>query len=150
MDEVACVTTRICFARRDWDSVYGFGTILIECRNSTDGARSVSKTLATGCVRATCATAGHPVRSASSGCSGKRFAPTTDASLRTSSCSQTDTKLVTLRDAANVLLDVFTLVNAPAGVLDHAIGSLLTAAETGKRVDLVEATETIERARRLL
>ena len=50
VDEVACVTTRICFARRDWDSVYGFGTILIECRNSTDGARSVSKTLATGCV----------------------------------------------------------------------------------------------------
>ena len=63
------------------------------------------------------------------------------------------TKLVTLRDAANVLLDVFTSVNAPSGVLDHAIGSLLTAAETGKRADLVEATETIERvlrARRLL
>ena len=52
-----------------------------------------------------------------------------------------------------MLLDVFTSVNAPSGVLDHAIGSLLTAAETGKRADLVEATETIERvlrARRLL
>ena len=38
------------------------------------------------------------------------------------------TKLVTLRDAANVLLDVFTSVNAPSGVLDGAIGSLLKAA----------------------
>jgi len=58
------------------------------------------------------------------------------------------TKLVTLRDAANVLLDVFTSVNAPSGVLDHAIGSLLTAAETGERGDLVEATEAIERVLR--
>ena len=38
------------------------------------------------------------------------------------------TKLVTLRDAANVLLDVFTSVNAASGVLDGAIGSLLKAA----------------------
>jgi hypothetical protein len=59
-------------------------------------------------------------------------------------------KLVTLRDAANVLLDA---ANARSGGFDHAIGSLLTAAETGKRADLVEATGSIERAlraRRLL
>jgi len=62
-------------------------------------------------------------------------------------------KLVTLRDAANALLDVFTSVNAPSGVLDHAIGSLLTAAETGKRADIATATDAIERVlrtRRLL
>ena len=61
------------------------------------------------------------------------------------------TKLVTLRDAANVLLDV---VNARSGGrLDRTVWSLLTAAETGKRADLVEATEAIERVlreRRLL
>ena len=61
------------------------------------------------------------------------------------------TKLVTLRDAVNVLLDV---VNARSGGrLDHTVWSLLTAAETGKRADLVEATEAIERVlrdRRLL
>ena len=56
------------------------------------------------------------------------------------------TKLFTLHDAANVLLDVFTSVNAPSGVLGHAIGSLLT--ETGERADLVEATEAIERVLR--
>ena len=38
------------------------------------------------------------------------------------------TELVRLRDAANVLLDVFTSVNAASGVLDGAIGSLLKAA----------------------
>ena len=59
-------------------------------------------------------------------------------------------QLVTLRDAANVLLDV---VNARSGGLDHAIGSLLTAAETGKRADIAAATDAIERVlrgRRLL
>ena len=59
------------------------------------------------------------------------------------------TKLVTLRDAANVLLDV---VNARSG-LNRAIGWLLTAAKTGKRSDIVEATAAIERVlrdRRLL
>jgi hypothetical protein len=55
------------------------------------------------------------------------------------------TKLITLRDAANVLLDT---ANARSGGLDNAIGSLLTAAETGKRADLVEATGSIERALR--
>ena len=56
------------------------------------------------------------------------------------------TKLVTLRDAANVLLDV---VNARSGGrLDHTVWSLLTAAETGKRSDIAEATDLIERALR--
>ena len=60
------------------------------------------------------------------------------------------TQLVTLRDAANVLLDV---VNARSGGLNRAIGWLLTAAKTGKRSDIVEATAAIERVlrdRRLL
>ena len=61
------------------------------------------------------------------------------------------TKLVTLRDAANVLLDV---VNARSGgPLDHTIWSLLTAAETRKQSDIAAATEAIERVlrdRRLL
>ena len=35
------------------------------------------------------------------------------------------TKLVTLRDAANVLLEVFGSVNAPSGGLDHAIRLLM-------------------------
>jgi len=60
------------------------------------------------------------------------------------------TTLVTLRDAANVLLDV---ANIRSGGLVHPIRSLKTAAETGKRSDLAEATDAIERAlrnRRLL
>ena len=63
------------------------------------------------------------------------------------------TKLVTLRDAANVLLDVFGSVNARSGVLDHTIQRLLAAATTGKHADITAATDAIERvlrARRLL
>jgi hypothetical protein len=59
-------------------------------------------------------------------------------------------KLVTLRDAANVLLDA---ANVRSGVPDYAIRLLLTAAETGKRADIVAATDAIERVlrdRRLL
>jgi len=58
------------------------------------------------------------------------------------------TKLVTLRDAANVLLDVSSSVNARPGGLDHAIGALLTAAETRKQSDIAAATEAIERVLR--
>ena len=53
--------------------------------------------------------------------------------------------LVTLRDAANVLLDA---ANARSGGLDHTIGSLLTAAETGRRSDIAKATNAVERALR--
>ena len=74
--------------------------------------------------------------------------------LPTKACARrrlTDgTKLVTLRDAVNVLLDA---ANAQSGGLDNAIRLLLLAAKTGKRADMVEATEAIERvlrARRLL
>ena len=56
------------------------------------------------------------------------------------------TTLVTLRDAANVLLDV---VNARSGGLVDTIWSLRTAAETGKRSDIAEATDLIERALRV-
>jgi hypothetical protein len=63
------------------------------------------------------------------------------------------TELITLRDAANTLLDVFGSVNARSGVPDHAIRFLLVAAETGKRADIAAATDSIERLlrdRRLL
>ena len=55
------------------------------------------------------------------------------------------TQLVTLRDAANVLLDA---ANTRSGGLVHPIGSLTTAAETGRRSDIVEATNAVERALR--
>jgi hypothetical protein len=63
------------------------------------------------------------------------------------------TELVTLRDAANVLLEVFGSVNARHGALDYTIQRLLKAAETGKRADIAAATASLERvlrARRLL
>ena len=52
------------------------------------------------------------------------------------------TKLVTLRDAANALLDV---ANARSGGLDNAIRLLLMAAETRKGADIAAATAAIER-----
>ena len=55
------------------------------------------------------------------------------------------TTLVPLRDAANVLLDA---ANARSGGLVDTIWSLRTAAETGKRSDIAEATDLIERALR--
>jgi len=60
------------------------------------------------------------------------------------------TQLVTLRDAANVLLDV---ANARSGGLDNAIRLLLMAAETRKGADITAATDAVERVlrdRRLL
>ena len=62
-------------------------------------------------------------------------------------------KLITLRDAANVLLYVFGSETTRSGALDHASRLLLTAAESGKRADIKAATEQIERvlrARQLL
>ena len=56
-------------------------------------------------------------------------------------------KLVTLRDAANLLLEV------RFDALDYAVRQLLKAAESGKRTDIVEATASLERVlrtRRLL
>ena len=55
------------------------------------------------------------------------------------------TQLVTLRDAANVLLDA---ANARSGVPDYAIRLLLMAAETGKHADIAAATDAIERVLR--
>jgi len=55
------------------------------------------------------------------------------------------TELVTLRDAANVLLGVFGSVNARSGVPGNATRLLLIAARTGKRPDIVAATEAVER-----
>ena len=55
------------------------------------------------------------------------------------------TKLVTLRDAANVLLDA---ANARSGVPDYAIRLLLTAAETRKGADITAATDAVERVLR--
>ena len=56
------------------------------------------------------------------------------------------TKLVTLRDAANVLLDA---ANARSGVPDYAIRLLLTAAETRKGADITAATDAVERVLRV-
>jgi hypothetical protein len=60
------------------------------------------------------------------------------------------TQLVTLRDAANVLLDA---ASARSGGLDNAIRLLSLAAVTRMRADVTAATDAIERvlrARRLL
>ena len=62
-------------------------------------------------------------------------------------------KLTTLRDGANVLLDVFGAVNARSGVLDHSVRQLLTAAHSGSHADIQAATDALERvlgARRML
>ena len=56
------------------------------------------------------------------------------------------TELVRLRDAANVLLDVFGSVNARSSVPDNATRLLLIAAKTGKRPDITAATAAVERA----
>ena len=53
-------------------------------------------------------------------------------------------KLVTLRDAANVLLYVFGSVNTRPGALDHASRRLLTAATSGTRADIEAATDQLE------
>jgi hypothetical protein len=55
------------------------------------------------------------------------------------------TQLVTLRDAANVLLEVFGSVNARYGALDYIIQRLLQAAKTGKRADIEAATDPLAR-----
>ena len=60
------------------------------------------------------------------------------------------TQLVTLRDAANGLLDA---ANVRSGGLDNAVRLLSLAAETRMRADIVAATDAVERvlrARRLL
>jgi hypothetical protein len=62
-------------------------------------------------------------------------------------------KLVTLPDAANVLLDVFGSVNARSGALDHTIELMLAAAESDGKRTIAAATAQIEillRARRPL
>ena len=56
------------------------------------------------------------------------------------------TELVTLRDAANVLLGVFGSVNARSGVPNKATQLLLLAAKTGKHHDIAAATAAVKRA----
>ena len=56
------------------------------------------------------------------------------------------TKLVTLRDAANVLLDVLGSGNARSGKPDNATRLLLLAAKTGKHHDIAAATAAVKRA----
>ena len=56
------------------------------------------------------------------------------------------TELVTLRDAANVLLDVFGSANAQSGEPDNATRLLLLAAKTGRRPDITAATDAVKRA----
>jgi hypothetical protein len=54
-------------------------------------------------------------------------------------------QLVTLRDAANGLLDA---ANVRSGGLDNAIRLLLMAAETRKGADIAAATDAVERVLR--
>ena len=56
------------------------------------------------------------------------------------------TELVTLRDAANVLLDVLGSDNARSGVPNKATQLLLLAAKTGRRPDIAAATDAVKRA----
>ena len=56
------------------------------------------------------------------------------------------TELVTLRHAANALLDVFGSVNARSGEPDNATRLLLLAAKTGRRPDIATATDAVKRA----
>jgi len=51
------------------------------------------------------------------------------------------TELVTLRDAANALLDVFGSVNARSGEPDNATRLLLLAAKTGRRPDITAESD---------
>src|SRR6187549_1111407 len=50
-------------------------------------------------------------------------------------------RLSTLKDAADLLLDVFSSVNARSGALDDALGSLIRAATTGRSEDTEAATD---------
>jgi hypothetical protein len=61
--------------------------------------------------------------------------------------------LITLRDAANILLYAFGSTDTRSGTLDHASRQLLAAAESGKGADIAAATDEIEtllRGRQLL
>ena len=96
----------------NWHSVYGFGfgVLLIECKSCNRGVRSVSSTLATGCIRQyarrpSCALGLAPMLKKTLRANYRR-------KLAHVVVLADGTKLVTLRDAANVLLDV---VNARSG-----------------------------------
>ena len=54
------------------------------------------------------------------------------------------TELVTLRDAANALLDVFGSVNARSGEPDNSTRLLLIAAKTGKHYAIAAATAAVK------
>ena len=60
-------------------------------------------------------------------------------------------RLITLKHASDVLLDVFGSVNAKSHALDHAIALLMQAATIGARYDVeAAAIERVLRDRRLL
>ena len=54
-------------------------------------------------------------------------------------------RLRTLKDAADVVLDVFGSVNARGGHVDSTIERLLAAADTGTRADIATATDSVQR-----
>jgi hypothetical protein len=54
-------------------------------------------------------------------------------------------RLVTLQDAADVILDVFGSVNARGGHVDSTIAGLIAAAESGKRADTADTTDSVQR-----
>ena len=82
-----------------------------------------------------------------------RQAPSYDRKLARHVVLADGRRLRTLKDAADLLVDVFSTVNARSRALDHALVLLIRAATTGKRYDIEAATEAIERLlreRRLL
>ena len=82
-----------------------------------------------------------------------RQAPSYDRKLARHVVLADGRRLRTLKDAADLLVDVFGSVNPRSHALDHAITLLMQAATTGARYDAEAATDAIERVlrdRRLL
>ena len=76
-----------------------------------------------------------------------RRAPNYDRKLTRRIVLDDGTRIVTPRDAADLFAEVFATVTA-WGKLEHAIEPLMQAATTGKRADVAEATDAIERVLR--
>ena len=57
-------------------------------------------------------------------------------------------RLLTFKDAADLLVDVFGSVNARSCALDQALESLIRAAITGERGDNEAVTDALERVLR--
>jgi len=54
-------------------------------------------------------------------------------------------RLVTLQDAADMVLDVFGSVNARGGHVNSTVERLIQAAESGELDDIADATNSVQR-----